>query len=170
MFCSNCGTEAIEGAVFCQKCGAKLVQENNGVQEPVSATGSALKPRQNPVIGEELAHGSKPISVSVPEPIETPADRTNSIQDNNIFEEASEGLKTVKQCYIWMILLWIAGIIFAIVCIIEICDILSGEIYDAAIVGIIAMLGGIIGATTGTVVISLKIINRLKYIKSNKSN
>lgn len=81
MFCSNCGTEAIEGAVFCQKCGAKLVQENNGVQEPVPATGSALKPRQTPVMGEELVCGNKSISVSVPEPIEVSADRMDSIQE-----------------------------------------------------------------------------------------
>ena len=35
MFCSNCGTKAIDGAVFCQKCGAKLNQENRGEREPV---------------------------------------------------------------------------------------------------------------------------------------
>lgn len=92
MFCSNCGTEAIKGAAFCQKCGAKLAQENSGEQEHVPATRTALKPGKPPVVGEELVHGSKPISVSVSEPIETLADRTDSIRETvqgvDIQEEA----------------------------------------------------------------------------------
>lgn len=92
MFCSNCGTEAIKGAAFCQKCGAKLTQENSGEQGHVPATRIALKPGKPPVVGEELVHGSKPISVSVSEPIETPADRTDSIRETvqgvDIQEEA----------------------------------------------------------------------------------
>lgn len=92
MFCSNCGTETIEGAVFCQKCGAKLAQENGGEQEPVPATGPALAPEQNPVMEEELAHRDKAISVSVPGPIKTSASQTDSIQETeqgvDIQEEA----------------------------------------------------------------------------------
>lgn len=43
MFCSNCGTKTIDGAAFCQKCGAKLNRDNREEREPVPA------PIQEPV-------------------------------------------------------------------------------------------------------------------------
>lgn len=44
MFCSHCGNKAVEGAVFCQKCGARLSVDDAG------------QPSDIPAIHEEAVH------------------------------------------------------------------------------------------------------------------
>jgi len=54
MFCSKCGTKAIEGADFCQKCGSKLIKDQEPA--PVSVT---------PIV-DSTPIPSPPTSVEVP--------------------------------------------------------------------------------------------------------
>lgn len=35
MFCSQCGIKVVEGAVFCQRCGARLPVDDDGQQSDI---------------------------------------------------------------------------------------------------------------------------------------
>lgn len=55
MFCHVCGAEAIEGALFCQKCGAKLITEDESAQQPIGV-------QQQTVYMDESVGASSPRS------------------------------------------------------------------------------------------------------------
>lgn len=42
MFCTNCGKEAVEGALFCTNCGARLIQEPVAQQPSGQQSGSVV--------------------------------------------------------------------------------------------------------------------------------
>lgn len=80
MYCSKCGTKAIDDAAFCQKCGAKLIRDNEEVQEPVSVSVQESVKRSAASVGissvseqksakDDAVLKSEPIQVSSQEPI-----------------------------------------------------------------------------------------------------
>lgn len=56
MFCSKCGTKAREGAVFCGKCGARLIQDNREEQRLFAPIQEAVE-IPNPSVGTSQSQG-----------------------------------------------------------------------------------------------------------------
>lgn len=56
MFCHNCGNKALDGAAFCQKCGAKLIVDRTAQQSDMSAAGGKALDLQSeaPAVDEEV--------------------------------------------------------------------------------------------------------------------
>ena len=44
MFCTNCGAQAMEGAVFCTNCGQRLVPAAENIAQSVTEAGSSPSP------------------------------------------------------------------------------------------------------------------------------
>ena len=97
MFCPKCGTKAIDGAAFCQKCGATLVQD----AEPAhtSAESEAIPPLK-PVEGGSI------LSKTVPEKEQNNAPKiTAPVQD-----DAGKGKRSKKRGMGFIALILIATV------------------------------------------------------------
>lgn len=97
MFCPKCGTKAIDGAAFCQKCGATLVQD----AEPAhtSAESEAIPPLK-PVEGGSI------LSKTVPEKEQNNAPKiTAPVQD-----DADKGKRSKKRGMGFIALILIAAV------------------------------------------------------------
>ena len=50
MFCHNCGHQSLEGAVYCQKCGGKLISGQSVQQVHYEAPAPPIEPAQPPIV------------------------------------------------------------------------------------------------------------------------
>ena len=63
MFCPKCGTQSLEGAAFCQKCGAKLIVDTHTDQ--TSRTSPAQQPNPAPVTIAGKKKSKLPVIIGV---------------------------------------------------------------------------------------------------------
>ena len=69
MFCSNCGSEVVNGAKFCPTCGAKIIAANNPVIETtVVQEVPVTNPPIEPVVNSEVVRAVDPAPVPVVNP------------------------------------------------------------------------------------------------------